>query len=165
MVLSLIGCALGQRSPYAGSRPPNGYKDKFVPQNTNNTLSANSSLPSSVLSLNATQRPPVSGVSIVNAEQGFAPILPQNNGNGDDVNFGNRFGGNSNTTNTNTSTPTRLPHDAYGDAHLVNYWNRQPIDNRPFWLINYEAIEAHRNGSSSFPPGSPNGGSASFGGK
>lgn len=165
MVLSLIGCALGQRPTYAGSRPPSGYKDKFIPQNTNNTVTANSTLPSSLLSLNATQRPPLSGVPIVNSEQNFLPILPQDNAN--DVNFGNRFGGNGSPNNNvnNSSSPSRLPYDAHGDAHLVNYLNRQPIDNRPFWLINYEAIEAHRNGSSLFPAGSPNGGASSFGGK
>lgn len=162
MVLSLIGCALSQRSPYAGSRPPSGYKDKFLPQNTNNTVAANSTLPTNVLSLNATQRPPLSGVSIVNAEQGFVPILPQDNGG--NVDFGNRFSGNSNSI-ANTNGPTRLPYDAHGDHDLVNYLNRQPIENRPFWLINYQAIEAHRNGSSSFPPGSPNGGTGSFKGK
>ncbi|KAL5292712.1 hypothetical protein ACFFRR_011470 [Megaselia abdita] len=153
------------RSPYAGSRPPNGYKDKFLPQNLNNTA-VNSTIPSSVLSLNATQRPPLSGVPVVNSEQNFLPILPQDNsGNSNDVSFGNRFGGNTNSVDSINTVPSRLPYDAHGDAGLVNYLNRQPLDNRPFWLINYQAIEAHRNGSSLFPAGSPNGGSGSFGGK
>lgn len=161
IVLGLIGCALSQRSPYAGSRPPNGYKDKFVPQNTNGTV--NSTLPVSVVSLNATQRPPISGVAVVNAEPNFLPILPQDGGNS--VSLGNRFGGNSNSVNTNSSGNSRLPYDAHGDSDLVNYLNRQPIDNRPFWLINYKAIEAHRNGSSLYPAGSPSAGSGSFGRK
>lgn len=172
LLLVTVGCAMSQRSPYAGSRPPNGYKDKFLPQNPNNTANSNNSLPSSVLSLNATQRPPLSGVPIVNSEQNFLPILPQDNGgNSNDVNFGNRFGGstqsnaNANVVPSTTNNNNRLPYDAHGDSDLVNYLNRQPIDNRPFWLINYQAIEAHRNGSTQFPAGSPNGGLGSFGGK
>lgn len=52
-----------------------------------------------------------------------------------------RFGENDVTS----STP-RLPYDAHGDAAVVDILNRRPVDQRPFWLINYEAIEAHRNG-------------------
>lgn len=151
MIIGLVGCALGQRSPYAGSRPPNGYKDKYITSNTNSTP-----IVSAVLNLNSTQRPPLSGVPIVNSEQNFMPILPLDNG----VNLVNRFGADS---SNNTQQPTRIPYDAHGDVHLVNYLNQQPIQNRPFWLINYQAIEAHRNGSSAFPAGSPNGGSGSFG--
>lgn len=157
VVIGFVGYVLAQRSPYAGSRPPNGYKDKYVTQNTNNTVTFNSTVPASVLSLNATQRPPLSGVPVVNSEQNFMPILPKDN----DVNFTNRFGGNS---NSNVSPDnTRLPYDAHGDVHLVNYLNQLPIDKRPFWLVNYQAIEAHRNGSSLYPAGSPSSSSGSFG--
>lgn len=88
-MLSLIEA---QRAPFAGQRP-NGYKDRFVPKNSTDSL------------------------------------------------LSNRFGEND----ISSSTP-RLPHDAIGDAAAVDILNRRPVDQRPFWLINFEAIEAQRNG-------------------
>lgn len=65
-------------------------------------------------------------------------LVPKNE---TDVPLPNRFGGND----ISSSTP-RLPHDAIGDAVAVDILNRRPIEQRPFWLINSAAIEAHRNG-------------------
>lgn len=60
--------------------------------------------------------------------------------------IGNRFGGQIDPL-APTTTTQRIPYDAHGDHELVNHLNRLPIDQRPFWLINYEAIEAQRNPS------------------
>lgn len=40
-----------------------------------------------------------------------------------------------------------LPIDAHGDQNYVNYLNSLPEENRPFWFLNYQAIEALRNNS------------------
>lgn len=38
-----------------------------------------------------------------------------------------------------------LPIDAHGDQNYVDYLNSLPQENRPFWFLNYQAIEALRN--------------------
>lgn len=53
--------------------------------------------------------------------------------------------GNRNSENDNVNAIQNLPIDAHGDADLVNYWNSVPFEQRPFWLVNYKQIEAHRN--------------------
>lgn len=68
-----------------------------------------------------------------------------------DNNLANRFG-----ENGVTSTTQRLPHGAIGDAALVDQLNRLPVDQRPFWLINYQAIEAQKNGGSAPAAVAPN---------
>ncbi|XP_022221107.2 translation initiation factor IF-2 [Drosophila obscura] len=40
-----------------------------------------------------------------------------------------------------------LPIDAHGDQEYVNHLNSLPLENQPFWFINYQAIEALRNSS------------------
>lgn len=52
----------------------------------------------------------------------------------------NRNGGDGTSTTT-----VRLPVDARGDADLVNRLSQWPRENQPFWLINAEHIEKHRN--------------------
>lgn len=44
-----------------------------------------------------------------------------------------------------TQTTQRLPVDALGDAQLVDRLNQWPREHQPFWLLNAEAIEQHRN--------------------
>lgn len=60
----------------------------------------------------------------------------------------NRFGGNSNTASRSDIPPERLPTAALGDPMIVDTLNQRPIDQRPFWLVNYEAIEAQKNSGS-----------------
>lgn len=48
-------------------------------------------------------------------------------------------------TSTSTTTTMRLPVDARGDADLVNRISQWPRENQPFWFINAEHIEKHRN--------------------
>lgn len=54
-----------------------------------------------------------------------------------------RFGGNTNAGVV--STTQRLPHLALGDREIVDRLNTFPVDQRPFWLVNAQAIEAQKN--------------------
>lgn len=60
------------------------------------------------------------------------------------------------------NTTQRLPHLALGDAALVNQLNSRPIDQRPFWLVNSEAIEAQKNSGSNRPSSQPTNNVAPF---
>ncbi|XP_017139224.1 translation initiation factor IF-2 [Drosophila miranda] len=40
-----------------------------------------------------------------------------------------------------------LPIDAHGDQEYVNHLSTLPVENQPFWFINYQHIEALRNSS------------------
>lgn len=92
-------------------------------------LSAIATIPATVTA----QRPPYAG----QRPTGYHDRL----NNTDVVPLANRFGGNN-----NAAAPTQqLPTAALGDAVLVNQLNQRPVDQRPFWLINYEAIEAQKN--------------------
>lgn len=53
----------------------------------------------------------------------------------------NRFGDDDNSING----PQRLPVDALGDVNLVNKLSQRPLSHQPFWLLNYQQIEAHRD--------------------
>ncbi|XP_037031504.1 uncharacterized protein LOC119071010 [Bradysia coprophila] len=55
-----------------------------------------------------------------------------------------RFGGSTNTGGVAVTTD-RLPHLALGDREIVDRFNTFPVDQRPFWLVNAEAIEAQKN--------------------
>lgn len=55
------------------------------------------------------------------------------------VNFEDRLG------ETSTSTTQRIPVDARGDGQLVETLNQWPRENRPFWLLNSDHIEASRH--------------------
>lgn len=98
----MLVAANAQRSPYAGSRPGSGYKDRFVPNNNAQTT------------------------------------------DGLDNGVGDRIDLSASTGNAVPSTTARLPYDALGDAVIVNHWNSLPIDQRPFWIVNQQHIEAHR---------------------
>lgn len=63
------------------------------------------------------------------------------------TNTDKNFIANRNSENENSvvnQTPN-LPIDARGDANLVYYLNNLPFEQRPFWLVNQQHIEAHRN--------------------
>lgn len=58
-------------------------------------------------------------------------------------NIVNRLGEDARTT---TSTTTqKLPVDARGDAELVDRISQWPRENQPFWYVNAQHIEKHRN--------------------
>lgn len=106
-----------QRSPYAGSRPQSGYKDRFVPQSGDSSSTLNS----------------------IGDRLGEGQTTPTNAGT-------TGTSGLTGSTGTigNSQTPTRLPYDAYGDQFIVNHWNSLPEDQRPYWLVNQQHIEAQR---------------------
>ncbi|KPI98640.1 PREDICTED: uncharacterized protein LOC106126583 [Papilio xuthus] len=56
--------------------------------------------------------------------------------------LGNRFG---------EGTTQRLPLEAQGDRDLVDRLSKLPLDKQPFWLINWQALEAHRQQPQSYP--------------
>lgn len=77
-------------------------------------------------------------ISVTEAQRGsYAGSRPIINGiKGDfpvDTGISSRFGGND------------LPVDARGDVNLVNRLSDLPSNQQPFWLLNYQQIEQHRN--------------------
>ncbi|XP_068617849.1 uncharacterized protein [Battus philenor] len=56
--------------------------------------------------------------------------------------LGNRFG---------DGTTQRLPLEALGDRDLVDRLSKLPIDKQPFWFINWQALEAHRQQPQTYP--------------
>ncbi|XP_063386349.1 uncharacterized protein LOC134672400 [Cydia fagiglandana] len=52
--------------------------------------------------------------------------------------LGDRFG------NGETTTTQRLPIEALGDRALVDQLSQLPVDKQPFWLLNWRALEQHR---------------------
>jgi len=79
------------------------------------------------------QRAPFAGSRPNGYKDRLQTDLATNNGIAD------RFG-----DNTPVSTE-KLPHLALGDRDIVDRLNNLPVDQRPFWLINAEAIEAQKN--------------------
>ncbi|KRT78846.1 hypothetical protein AMK59_7306, partial [Oryctes borbonicus] len=61
--------------------------------------------------------------------------------NNNNLALGNRFG----EGGDNTITTEKIPVDALGDADLVNWLKTWDRARQPFWLLNAEAIEAHRS--------------------
>lgn len=106
----------GQRSPYAGSRPGSGYKDRFTPQSGGSSSAAPASSDNSNI-------------------DSSAPV-------GDRL--GENSPTTSSTSSSSGSTTQRLPYDAYGDKFIVDHWNSLPVDQRPFWIVNQQHIENQR---------------------
>ncbi|CAH2092786.1 unnamed protein product [Euphydryas editha] len=59
--------------------------------------------------------------------------------------LGNRFGENG------TTTTQRLPVEALGDRDLFNRLGQLPQDKQPFWVLNWQALEQHRQKPQSYP--------------
>ncbi|XP_026733068.1 uncharacterized protein LOC113497561 isoform X2 [Trichoplusia ni] len=57
----------------------------------------------------------------------------------------NRFGDSAD------STTISLPIEALGDIELVKRLSLLPLDNQPFWLINWRALEANRRNPQTYP--------------
>ena len=170
IVLVLINAIEAQRPSFAGSRPTNGLnqKDKYhstTPSNTdiqNRFGSGDVPTISNQIPFGQTQKPPV-GYAIVYPESIYTALAPSNPSSSDNdntgVTFQDRFGegvSNSSTMSSTNSSPASpsttqqpgVPLDAHGDQLLIDQLNSLPIDKRPFWFINYQAIEAQRNGTS-----------------
>ncbi|KAH8270310.1 hypothetical protein KR018_007610 [Drosophila ironensis] len=118
------------------------------------------------LAYGATQRPPI-GVPLVLPTSGVVQAPVPSSAVPD---VANRFGAADATTSTantpilsaasptassatptaagsTTATWTNLPVDAHGDREWVNHLSQLPVESQPFWFLNYQAIEAHRNSS------------------
>ncbi|EDV52707.1 uncharacterized protein LOC6544129 [Drosophila erecta] len=168
ITMTLLEIARAQRPAFSGLRPPGGLSQKDKYHATQNTAVENitgvdiatrfgepssSQKPALVnLPFGASQRPPV-GVPLVLPISGSAQDS--------DFSVANRFGAENNPESTSQSTSStagspatsvtpvlsQLPIDAHGDREWVNHLSQLPVEQQPFWFINYQAIEAHRNSS------------------
>lgn len=98
----------------------------------------------SVIFVASAQRAPFAGAR----PNGYKDRLQTDNANNANTDPNNnviadRFGGNTNTGVAGTTE--RLPHLALGDREIVDRLNSFPVDQRPYWLVNAEAIEAQKN--------------------
>lgn len=48
------------------------------------------------------------------------------------------------------TTTIRLPIEALGDADLVRRLMKLPVDRRPFWLLNWQALQAQRDNPTTY---------------
>lgn len=88
----------------------------------------------------------------VSRPSGYKDRFSPNNLNTADTQVVDRFGGNGSTNNNGVTTTTqRLPHGAQGDVFAFNRLSQLPLDRQPFWLINYQAIEAQKGTPDAFP--------------
>lgn len=88
-----------------------------------------------MLNVVVAQRGSYAGVRpIANGIKGPFPVQP--------TGLNNRFGDDGDNS---INGPQRLPVDALGDANLVNTLYQRPLNQQPFWLLNYQQIEEHRN--------------------
>jgi len=94
------------------------------------------------------QRAPFAG----SRPNGYKDKLQINNGNNNGI--ADRFGENTGTI----GTTEKLPNLALGDREIVDRLNTLPVDQRPFWLINAEAIEAQKNQGRPSNPSTQNAG-------
>ncbi|KAH8371438.1 hypothetical protein KR093_007497 [Drosophila rubida] len=171
-----VEVAQAQRPSFAGIRPPGGLnqKDKYL--GTQNTAVENLSGVSVAtrfgeeavvqqvpvnLPYGASQKPPV-GVPLVLPVSSFVPNptpVAAASTPSASVDVASRFGGSDSSATVplsssagfapaaSTPVASALPIDARGDQDYVNHLNSLPEDQRPFWFINYQAIEALRNSS------------------
>ncbi|XP_034483243.1 uncharacterized protein LOC117788565 [Drosophila innubila] len=135
---------------FSGLSIANRFGEESVAQQT----------PTINLPYGASQKPPI-GVPLVLPISAYVPdpvpAVPTST-----ASVANRFGGNDATVplsgdsfRPTVNTPTlsagspvvsnALPIDAHGDRDYVNHLSTLPEDNRPFWFLNYQAIEALRN--------------------
>ncbi|PZC74913.1 hypothetical protein B5X24_HaOG207043 [Helicoverpa armigera] len=75
------------------------------------------------------------------------PYVPPATAPAPSSDLSNRFG----DAEAGTTTTIRLPLEALGDAELVQRLSKLPIDQQPFWLINWRALEQNRNNPQTYP--------------
>lgn len=93
-----------------------------------------------IVSVTVAQRSPYAGSRPSGYKDRFKPISGQNQI------IGNRFGNdNSASGNLIAGSTQRIPIDALQDREIYEILNRRPVDKQPFWFLNYQTIEAHRN--------------------
>lgn len=84
---------------------------------------------------------------------GYKDGLLQSTTSNSDTDFiGNRNGESGTTRTPSINSIPNLPIDARGDAYLVNHYMSLPIDQRPYWILNQQHIEAQRGTPSRRPP-------------
>lgn len=78
-------------------------------------------------------------------------LLPQTTSNSDAIGIRNGESVTMRTPSPTLNSIPNLPIDARGDAYLVNHFNNLPLDQRPFWILNQQHIEAQRGTPSRRP--------------
>ncbi|XP_026321320.1 uncharacterized protein LOC113231289 isoform X2 [Hyposmocoma kahamanoa] len=79
------------------------------------------------------------------------PSSPENNAPATTDELQNKSGDDDSSTTTQS-----LPIEAQGDRDLVNRISKLPVDQQPFWYINWQALEAQRQNPQTWPH-KPNG--------
>lgn len=81
------------------------------------------------------QRSPYAGSRPNGYKDKFVPQVQVTQPTTSDSGLLNRVGG---------ETTKRIPIEAMGDISGFNLLSQRPIEQQPFWLINYQHIEAHK---------------------
>jgi len=158
--IALLTLANAQRPSYAGSRPSGGLnqKDKYHFTQNQTGIGNRFGQPDNITTIpfGTPQNPPMNGTPVVGPQPVYVPLPPRQQDNdivsrfgAPDESTGNASAGANATADGVNTTQQRLPLplDAHGDRQLVDQLSRIPVENRPFWFLNYQAIEAQRNGS------------------
>ena len=89
-----------------------------------------------MISITLAQRPSYAGTRPIGRPE-LASRFRDSDESTSNVNFENRLG--------NEENSERIPIDARGDYDLVQRVKQWPRENQPFWVLNSDQIEAHRN--------------------
>lgn len=160
ITMLIINNSMAQRPSFAGSRPPGGLnqKDKYHTTSTQSSADianrfggSDTSTLSNQIPFGQPQNPPI-GYPVVVPESVYVALIPPlrptaggTNTAAGGVVFEDRFG--DIDTNAVPAVSAGVPLDAHGDQLLIDQLNQLPLDKRPFWFINYQAIESQRNGT------------------
>ncbi|KAK9758484.1 hypothetical protein QE152_g365 [Popillia japonica] len=93
-----------------------------------------------IIATTMSQRPPYAGSRPIGVPELHNRFRTEETASTTPVPLGNRLGEGSNNQIANE----KIPVDALGDRELVDRLQQWPRENQPFWLLNAEAIEAHR---------------------
>ncbi|XP_047535515.1 uncharacterized protein LOC125069931 isoform X2 [Vanessa atalanta] len=96
---------------------------------------------SALIVICASQRSPYAGRRPI----GFPVIETTTLASPQNDSLGNRF------DTPENATTQRLPIEALGDRDLINRLGQFPQDKQPFWFINWQALEQHRQKPQSYP--------------
>lgn len=96
-----------------------------------------------MVSVAMAQRSPYAGSRPSGYKDRFKPTVAAAANN----QIGNRFGEENSASGNLVGAPVvtqRIPIDLWNDRAGYDILSRYPVDKQPFWLLNYQAIEAHR---------------------
>lgn len=100
-----------------------------------------------MVSVAVAQRSPYAGSRPSGYKDRFKPTQQTQPAAAVNNQIGNRFGEENSAAGNLVGAPAvtqRIPIDYWNDRGGYDILSRYPVDKQPFWLINYQAIEAHR---------------------